>query len=519
MIGSLFTYVPLAIFVGYAGLLVVNMATIFYPTLHVPYYTPSIPTPAFYHEPYYPPDQPFHLAIYVMDSYWGYANLTQPADFVRSNITLDRLNEAHRIHITLPESAVNNGSLYAHVYLYVGDDVASDPYSQVRRTYLSTYKVVESRQTRHLLHDQSENEKDVPETHFTSTLRVHLLNDRTAYPNTHLPGDISDKMMWVTSDVYPYLPLYDVDPLSMYRGQLLSLTDALRQQSEGVVQIPLTVELQTVHLGWFRLVRLFSNNFDYMTHPSNALRVSDKEVEQLKRMLADTDPWLLLLTMAAGLLHALFEYLAFKEDVQHWNQLENTEQVSRTAVVLDAMTRAVAVLYLWEKRAETSVVVLGGAAVSSLVAFWKLYKTRSIAVSKEVSEDVRVRQHVDATATRYIGLLAVPAVVGYAVHSLYFRTHASMRAYILDALMMFVYTLGFITLTPQLFLNYRLQSVEAMPIKVFLYRTLNTVVDDLFAWVMPMPTLTRIAAFRDDLVFIVLLWQWYHYPSRKAKTE
>ena len=36
---------------------------------------------------------------------------------------------------------------------------------------------------------------------------------------------------------------------------------------------------------------------------------------------------------------------------------------------------------------------------------------------------------------------------------------------------------------PQLFINYRLKSVEAMPLAAFLYRTINTFVDDLFAFV------------------------------------
>jgi hypothetical protein len=73
-----------------------------------------------------------------------------------------------------------------------------------------------------------------------------------------------------------------------------------------------------------------------------------------------------------------------------------------------------------------------------------------------------------------------------------------------------------ITLTPQLFLNHQLKSVAAMPLRVFLYRVLNTFVDDLFAMVFPMPTMTRLATFRDDIVFVILLWQWWYYPSRPA---
>ncbi|RUP44569.1 hypothetical protein BC936DRAFT_149283 [Jimgerdemannia flammicorona] len=76
-----------------------------------------------------------------------------------------------------------------------------------------------------------------------------------------------------------------------------------------------------------------------------------------------------------------------------------------------------------------------------------------------------------------------------------------------------------IQMLPQILLNHRLRSVEAMPLAAFLFRTVNTFVDDLFAFVIPMPTLTRLSAFRDDVVFIVLLWQWWVYPKRGVETE
>lgn len=136
-------------------------------------------------------------------------------------------------------------------------------------------------------------------------------------------------------------------------------------------------------------------------------------------------------------------------------------------------------------------------------------------VKIEITEAERVSREADRQCTRTIGLACIPLIIGYAAWSLFFLKHANFRAWMIDALMAAMYLLGFITLTPQLFLNYRLRSVAAMPLRVFLYRALNTFVDDLFALVIPMPNLTRIAAFRDDIVFVILLWQWWRYPSRK----
>jgi hypothetical protein len=67
-------------------------------------------------------------------------------------------------------------------------------------------------------------------------------------------------------------------------------------------------------------------------------------------------------------------------------------------------------------------------------------------------------------------------------------------------------------MTPQLFINYQLKSVAHMPWRTFIYKALNTFIDDLFAFVIRMPTLHRLACLRDDVVFIIYLVQWYMYP-------
>ena len=56
---------------------------------------------------------------------------------------------------------------------------------------------------------------------------------------------------------------------------------------------------------------------------------------------------------------------------------------------------------------------------------------------------------------------------------------------------------GFITMTPQLFINYKLKSVAHLPWRMLTYKALNTFIDDMFAFVIKMPTMYRIGCFRD----------------------
>ena len=63
----------------------------------------------------------------------------------------------------------------------------------------------------------------------------------------------------------------------------------------------------------------------------------------------------------------------------------------------------------------------------------------------------------------------------------------------------FLFT-GFIMMTPQLFINYKLKSVAHLPWRMMTYKALNTFIDDLFAFVIKMPTLYRLGCFRDGKI-------------------
>lgn len=44
-----------------------------------------------------------------------------------------------------------------------------------------------------------------------------------------------------------------------------------------------------------------------------------------------------------------------------------------------------------------------------------------------------------------------------------------------------------------------------------MYKFLNTFIDDLFAFTVKMPTLHRLATFRDDVIFFIWLYQSWKY--------
>ena len=109
----------------------------------------------------------------------------------------------------------------------------------------------------------------------------------------------------------------------------------------------------------------------------------------------------------------------------------------------------------------------------------------------ESYEKNKTREY-DEIAMTHLLYAVIPLVVGYACYSLVHSKHKSWYSWVVTSLTGFVYAFGFVTMTPQLFINYKLKSVAHMPWKAMIYKSLNTFIDDLFAFIIKMPTLHRL---------------------------
>ena len=117
-----------------------------------------------------------------------------------------------------------------------------------------------------------------------------------------------------------------------------------------------------------------------------------------------------------------------------------------------------------------------------------------------------ITDRYDRLAFKYLSPPLALLVVGYSAHSLVYGYHKGWYSWLLESLVALVYGGGFIVMTPQLFINYRLKSVAHLPWKFFMYKALNTFIDDLFAFIIKMPTLHRMSCFRDDIVFAIFMY-------------
>lgn len=158
-----------------------------------------------------------------------------------------------------------------------------------------------------------------------------------------------------------------------------------------------------------------------------------------------------------------------------------------------------------------------------MIIFKLLFIRRNIFIKQSLFKQVRTTEEFDKTATRYLYYALCPLLVGYTIYSLLYLEHKGWYSFTISTLVGFIYLFGrllffiyksnnntffsiikgFINMTPQLYINYKLKSVEHLPWRTMIYKFLNTIVDDLFAFVVSMPWLKRLSCFRDGILIFV----------------
>lgn len=172
---------------------------------------------------------------------------------------------------------------------------------------------------------------------------------------------------------------------------------------------------------------------------------------------------------------------------------------------------------------QTSLLVLIPAGIGVLIEVWKVTKAFKVNIKWEKGARPSVQfgqrtskeketEEFDSEAMRYISYALYPLVIAVAVYSLLYQPQKSWYSWIVRSLVNGVYVFGFLFMLPQLFVNYKLKSVAHLPWRAFMYKAFNTFIDDVFAFIIVMPTAHRLACFRDDVVFVIYLYQRWLYP-------
>ncbi|KAF3935751.1 hypothetical protein ABW19_dt0209699 [Dactylella cylindrospora] len=495
--------------------------------------------------PLWKPDEPIDISVYVTETP-GNINLADPKVieenrvYYTENYKMDDFSEARSVSTIIPFSPLvqHNGTLWALIYVNkhgITTHDSSNSFVQYKllTRFMPKKKVVKVKK---LLggNNEEEVEEEVEQeaaaggpvigTYWHANLTINVIGNTgpQQYPQMH-PAvrqhyslerenarDQSGKNGW-------FYPVIFVNDFWLLKDHMVPINDTVPSQ-------PLHISIYNIQNWKFNIYASMDQAFKVQAQQNNA---QGAELEEVKRILIDTNIYLLSTTVAVSILHTVFEMLAFKSDISHFRNKKDNVGVSFRTILGNVIMQAIIFLYLVDNSDGTSWMILFGQGTGILIEAWKITTVVNVRVREapgtligykisfedkhKLSETEEKTKEYDEIAFKYLMIVAVPLLLAYAVYSVLYEEHKGWYSFIITTLVGSVYAYGFLMMVPSLYINYRLKSVAHMPRKTMMYKFLNTFVDDLFAFTIKMPTLHRLATLRDDVIFFVYLYQLWSY--------
>lgn len=434
-----------------------------------------------------------------------------------------------RIMLEATESLKQNGTMYAHVWLV---RQGANPSSLIKAapSQKNFYVYSVHSVTKFLKHDASKAKKNLlsqegpkPETasapvivsHWKGNYTIALVTDVSSYPQGGIPPQLTPFFSFTENGAH-YFPI-------VWDNDFWLLREDYSPLNHTVSTLALDLTFEPIGFMKFGLLTQMSVSLS----SQSSMLGSDEGESELKRMLIDNPPWLLALTFTISIVHSVLDILAFKNEITFWKNRKSMKGLSLRTVYFNIGSNIIVLLYLLDN--DTNWMILLSAGSATVIELWKITRAAHVkfvwkygripwASITEKDSYASTKQY-DDEAMKYLYWAILPLIIAYAGYSLVYEDHKSWYSFIIGTLAGCIYTFGFIMMTPQLFINYRLKSVAHLPWRAFVYKGINTFIDDLFAFIIRMPTLHRLRCLRDDIIFVVYLYQRWIYPVDLNRVE
>ncbi|KAK7493479.1 hypothetical protein BaRGS_00015379 [Batillaria attramentaria] len=448
--------------------------------------------------------------------------------------------------ILASETVQNNGSLFLHVYL-VKEGKSPNPAAKADKRFSKKYTVHRSKRlnkfkkrkfhaTANLLTGETEVHPDLQQkenkssfeilSHWHPNLTINLLDDHSPWVPGSVPQPLDEYI-----EFYPggnkYYPVIYLNDYWNLNSDYMPINVTTKMLNLSLTYSPISL------FKWQMYAAQSMRNKWSSFLGSDFVEDSDEDQDSLKTAFLETSPYLLALTIVVSILHSVFEFLAFKNDIQFWRSRKSLEGLSVRSVFFNVFQSLIVLLYVMDN--ETNTVVKISIFIGLCIEIWKIHKVVNIetfpgekmfgviprvSVAFKSTYTETPTKEYDRLAFRYLSWALYPLLGCYAVYSLLYQEHRGWYSWVLSMLYGFLLTFGFIMMTPQLFINYKLKSVAHLPWRMLTYKALNTFIDDIFAFVIKMPTLYRLGCLRDDVIFFIYLYQrWIYRVDPKRVNE
>ena len=258
--------------------------------------------------------------------------------------------------------------------------------------------------------------------------------------------------------------------------------------------------------------------------------------DMLVELIKNNSTFYLIILFTVNTLHTIFSYLGFSSDISYYKNLKKLDGVYTKYIFFNIFYMFITLIYILLQGANFIVKI--ELFISFVIEIWKLKKIFKISFEfnnfpyiikleyKQTFEQEEAKDYESEAVNMMVKYLLLPIGVVYLGYRIYYYSDnivknnwKSFVIFIIEYIYFLLNVFGFILLTPQIYLNYKLQSVEHLPMKAMTYKFLNTIIDDLYAFAVKTPTMYRIFCFRDDVIFVIYIYQIFKYRKNSRAVQ
>uniref|UniRef100_A0A4W5QGR0 Lipid scramblase CLPTM1L n=1 Tax=Hucho hucho TaxID=62062 RepID=A0A4W5QGR0_9TELE len=414
------------------------------------------------------------------------------------------------VNVSLPLATRNNGTLHTLVYVHkFGVSPLQDNQQVHHVAQLSTYMIFNcSVWLTHLIISfmaspgLAFSQKhaatappvvDRPISHWRSRLTLNMMSEDFTFNRGTLPSDVRRYMrVFQDENRMVYLPLLHIDELSVRVKDMMEINGS-------TTKLPLTISYEGLSLRQFR----FWIHMQDVMFSLKRFGFTEVNIDEIKGVLVDNNLYLLALTTLVTAFHFIFEFLAFKNDISFWRKKKNMVGMSRKTVLWRCFSTIVILLKMLEER--SSLLVLIPVGIGTTIEVSATNQQFGNYFEYQYSESMLF-------AMNCLSYLVYPLSISGAIFSLVYLRYKSYYSWLINSLVS-----GKFTHTLSSLLGGYLKSVGHLQWNVLMYKAVNTFVNDAFACVFSTHPSHQLGCFRDEILFLLYLYQRRLYSTNKTR--
>ena len=291
------------------------------------------------------------------------------------------------------QSLQNNGSIYMHAFVVragkspdpsTGKGRFSKKWTLYQTRTLNKYKKKQYRKTANLLTgetdkseaDQLKIKEGVKQeiiSHWHPNITVNLVQDYTGWTPGQVPPPL-DEFVEFTPSLQNYKPIFYVNDYWNLNKDYMPINDTVETLNFTITFQPLSMFKWQMYSA-----QQMKNRFN-MLGPLMGDE-EDEDQDSIKEAFLDTNIYLLVLTFVISIVHSVFEFLAFKNDIQFWKERKSLEGLSVRSVFFNVFQSLIVLLYVLDN--ETNTVIKVSCFVGLGIEIWKINKVLDISIDPD----------------------------------------------------------------------------------------------------------------------------------------